>query len=66
MPCIKVAEEGLYDLSTLKNQGADWKVNDKFGNSVYFNFCHYTDTSAGSCDSLGDNFAYMSVKGSCS
>ena len=44
----------------------DWKVNDKFGNTVYFNFCHYTDTSVGGCDSLGDNFGYMSAKGSCS
>ena len=67
MPCIKIAESGVYDLSSLKNQQTDWKVQDKLGNTVYFNFCYYTDTDVGACgDSLGDNFAYMSARGTCS
>ena len=54
----------MYDLSSLKNQMIDWNAHDKFGNTVYFNFCYYTDVS--SCDGVGDNFAFLETKtGSC-
>ena len=39
----------------------DWHATDKFGNTVHFNFCHYTDVS--SCDGVGDNFGYLETKG---
>ena len=46
----------------MKNVNADWPAEDKFGNKIFFNFCHYTDTSY-NCDSESDNFAYMLTKG---
>lgn len=65
VPCYKLAEEGLYDLGTLKNQMDDWHVTDHFGNKLSFNFCHYTDNSL--CDGAGDNFGHIvTPQGSCS
>ena len=53
----------MYDLGTLKNQNEDWRATDQEGNSIFFNFCHYTDTSACGTNKIDDNFAFMLPKG---
>jgi len=62
VPCYKLAEEGLYDLSTLKNDDSDWRAYDKFDNMVYFNFCHYTDPTWCGEEYDHDNFGYLVTK----
>ena len=61
-PCYKFTEGALYNFQLLKNLDEDWRVqgaDKKSPMTVYFNICHYADTS--SCSSpMDDGFAYRS------
>lgn len=59
-PCYKLTEGALFNFQLLKNLDQDWKTagaDTKKPTSVFFNLCHYTDTS--DCNgNKEDAFAY--------
>ena len=64
-PCYKMTEQALFNFQNLRNLDNDWSIQSKSGETIYFNLCHYTDTS--DCgENNQDTFAYMTKGGSCS
>ena len=59
-PCYKLTDEALYNFQLLKNLDEDWNAagaDPTKKTTVYFNQCHYADTS-GCGSNVNDAFAY--------
>jgi len=67
-PCYKFTEGNVYNLQFLKNLDKDWSARSadpQVPGTVFWNLCHYADTST--CkEGMEDAFAFRSKgEGSC-